>query len=161
MARTDGNHLLNLRFIPAARLVSLNKGWRSQKTEGFPIGMTSGNWRNSMPEPDPDAHEEYRLVKLWTSTLADALYIEPIQALGLEPDGVITLQHALKRAIESVFQVEPSEIGVSTMGNPLCPNILLYEAAEGSLGILSPVCRGRSDLPKGHRDGRACLPIRR
>ena len=57
--------------------------------------------------------------------------------MGLESDGVITLQHALKRAIESVFQVEPSEIGVSTMGDPECPNILLYEAAEGSLGILS------------------------
>ena len=137
VARSGDSHLLNLRFIPAARLVSLNKGWRFQKTEGFPIGMTSGNWRSSMPEPDPDAREEYRLVKLWTSNLADALYIEPIQALGLEPDGVITLQHALKRAIETVFQVEPSEIGVSTMGDPKCPNILLYEAAEGSLGILS------------------------
>ena len=137
VARSGDSHLLNLRFIPAARLVSLNKGWRFQKTEGFPIGMTSGNWRSSMPEPDPDAREEYRLVKLWTSNLADALYIEPIQALGLEPDGVITLQHALKRAIETVFQVEPSEIGVSTMGDPECPNILLYEAAEGSLGILS------------------------
>ena len=137
VARSGDSHLLNLRFIPAARLISLNKGWRSQKTEGFPIGMTSGNWRSSMPEPDPDAREEYRIVKLWTSNLADALYIEPIQALGLEPDGVITLQHALKRAIESVFQVEPSEIGVSTMGDPECPNILLYEAAEGSLGILS------------------------
>ena len=99
--------------------------------------MTSGNWHRSMPEPDPDAREDYRIVKLWTSNLADALYIEPIQALGLESDGVITLQHALKRAIESVFQVEPSEIGVSTMGDPECPNILLYEAAEGSLGILS------------------------
>ena len=137
VARSGDSHLLNLRFIPAARLVSLNKGWRFQKTEGFPVGMTSGNWRSSMPEPDPDAREEYRLVKLWTSNLADALYIEPIQALGLEPDGVITLQHALKRAIETVFQVEPSEIGVSTMGDPECPNILLYEAAEGSLGILS------------------------
>ena len=137
VARSGDSHLLNLRFIPAARLVSLNKGWRSQKTEGFPMGMTSGNWRSSMPEPDPDAREEYRLVKLWTSNLADALYIEPIQALGLESDGVITLQHALKRAIESVFQVEPSEIGGSTMGDPECPNILLYEAAEGSLGILS------------------------
>ena len=137
VARSGDNHLLNLRFIPAARLVSLNKGWRFQKTEGFPMGMTSGNWRNSMPEPDPDAREDYRIVKLWTSNLADALYIEPIQALGLEPDGVITLQHALKRAIESVFQVEPNEIGVSTMGDPECPNILLYEAAEGSLGILS------------------------
>ena len=136
VARTDDSHLLNLRFIPAARLISLNKGWRSLKTEGFPIGMTSGNWRSSMPEPDPDAREEYRIVKLWTSNVADALYIEPIQALGLESDGVITLQHALKRAIETVFQVEPSEIGVCTMGDPKCPNILLYEAAEGSLGIL-------------------------
>ena len=137
VARSDGNHLLNLRFIPAARLISLNRGWRSQKTEGFPMGMTSGNWRGSVPEPESDAREDYRIVKLWTSNLADALYIEPIQALGLDPDGVITLQHALKRAIESVFQVEPSEIGVSTMGDSECPNILLYEAAEGSLGILS------------------------
>jgi len=137
VARTGETHLLNLRFIPAARLVQVNTQWRGQKTEGFPIGMTSGNWRSSMPEPDPDAREDYRLVKLWTSSLADALYIEPIQALGLEPDGVVTLQHALKRAIESVFQVEPSEIGVNTMGDPECPNVLIYEAAEGSLGILS------------------------
>ena len=137
VARSGDSHLLNLRFIPAARLVSLNRGWRSQRTEGFPMGMTSGNWRSSMPETDPDAYEEYRLVKLWTSNLADALYIEPIQALGLESDGVVTLQYALKRAIESVFQVEPSEIGVSGIGDPKCPNILLYEAAEGSLGILS------------------------
>ncbi len=137
VARSGESHLLNLRFIPAARLVSLNRGWRSQNTEGFPVGITSGNWRSSMPEPDPDAREEYRVVKVWTSNLADALYIEPIQALGLESDGVITLQHALKRAIESVFQVEPSEINVSTMGDSESPNILLYEAAEGSLGILS------------------------
>ena len=136
-ARTGNSHLLNLRFIPAARLVSLNKGWRFQKNGGFPMGMTSGNWHSSMPDPDPDAREEHRLVKLWTSNLADALYIEPIEALGLDPDGVVTLQHALKRAIESEFRVEPSEIGVSAIGDPACPNILLYEAAEGSLGILS------------------------
>jgi hypothetical protein len=137
VAQSGDSPLLNLRFIPAARLVSLNRGWRSQRTEGFAMGMTSGNWRDSMPEPDRDAREDYRIVKLWTSNLADALYIEPIQALGLEPDGVITLQYAIKRAIESVFQVEPNEIGVSTMGDPDCPNFLLYEAAEGSLGILS------------------------
>lgn len=137
VASSGDSHLLNLRFIPAARLVSVNRGWRAREQEGFPMGMTSGSWRGSMPEPDPDAREEHRLVKLWTSNLADALYIEPIQALGLDADGVVTLQHALKRAIEAVFQVEPSEIGVSTMGEPECPNILIYEAAEGSLGILS------------------------
>jgi len=136
--RSGDSNLLNLRFIPAARLVSVNRGWRARETEGFPLGMTSGIWEGSMPKPDDsDAREEYKLVKLWTSNLADALYIEPIQALGLNADGVVTLQHALKRAIETVFQVEPSEIGVTTLGDPECPNVLIHEAAEGSLGILS------------------------
>ena len=43
--------LLNLRYIPAARLVHVNSQWRAQKTEGFPIGLMSGDWRSSMPEP--------------------------------------------------------------------------------------------------------------
>ncbi len=136
-ARSSESHLLNLRFIPAARLVHVNTQWRTQRAEGFPIGMTSGDWRSSMPDPDAELREDYRLVKLWTSSLADALYIEPIHALGLEASGVVTLQHALKRAIESEFQVEPNEIGVVSVGDPEAPNILLYEASEGSLGILS------------------------
>lgn len=137
VAKTSENALLNLRYVPAARLVHVNTKWRSQKTEGFPIGLISGDWRASIPEADANIKEEFRLVKLWTSNLADALYIEPIQPLGLKPDGVITLQHAIKRAIERVFQVEPNEIGVVAIGDPEAPNILLYEAAEGSLGILS------------------------
>ncbi|MCW5886722.1 MAG: DEAD/DEAH box helicase [Anaerolineales bacterium] len=141
VATSSENDLLNLRYVPAARLIHVNTQWRAQKTEGFPIGLISGDWRGSMPDTSAEANanlkEEFRLVKLWTSNLADALYIEPIQPLGLKPDGVITLQHALKRAIERVFQVEPNEIGVVAIGDSEAPNILLYEAAEGSLGILS------------------------
>lgn len=137
VARTSENVLLNLRYIPTARLVHVNSQWRSQKSEGFPIGLVSGDWRGSMPGADSNIKEEFRLVKLWTSNLADALYIEPVQPLGLDSKGVITLQHALKRAIEGIFQVEPNEIGVVSVGDAEAPNILLYEAAEGSLGILS------------------------
>lgn len=137
VARTSENALLNLRYIPAARLVHVNNQWRSQHAEGFPLGLTSGDWRSSMPAPDSNLREEFNLVKLWTSNTADALHIEPVQPLGLQPEGVITLQHALKRAIENTFQVESNEIGVVTVGDPEAPNILIYEAAEGSLGILS------------------------
>ena len=137
MVSSSESHLLNLRYIPATRLVHVNTKWRSQKSDGFAMGMVSGDWRSAPPSEENTAREPFRLVKLWTSTLADALYIEPIQPLGLKPDGVITLQYALKRAIENVFQVEPNEIGVVTVGDPEAPNILLYEAAEGSLGILS------------------------
>ena len=136
-AHSSQTRLLNLRYIPAARLYHVNKQWRAQKSEGFPIGLTSGDWRAALPGPDQEVREDFKLVKLFTSNVADALYIEPIEALGLKPNGVITLQHALKRAIETVFQVEPNEIGVHTMGDPEQPNILIYEAAEGSLGILS------------------------
>jgi len=138
VARTSANAFLNLRYIPAARLVHVNYRWRSDTNgDGFPMGMVSGDWRSSLPQPDSGINEPFRLVKLWTSNLADALYIEPIEPLGLKPDGVITLQYALKRAIETVFEAEPNEIGVVTVGDPAAPNILLYEASEGSLGILS------------------------
>lgn len=137
VAQTSETNLLNLRYIPAARLVHVNYKWRSQTSDGFPIGLVSGDWRSSMPDGDANTNENFRLIKLWTSNLADALHIEPIQPLGLKAEGVITLQHALKRAIESVFQVESREVGVVTVGDPEAPNILLFEASEGSLGILS------------------------
>lgn len=138
VVETSENKLLNLRYIPAARLVHVSYRWRAQSDgDGFPLGMVSGDWRAAMPDADSNIKEPFRLVKLWTSNLADALYIQPVEPLGLDADGVITLQHALKRAIETVFQVEPNEIGVVAVGDPEAPNILLFEASEGSLGILS------------------------
>ena len=137
IVRSSETSLLNIHYLPAARLVHVNTKWRSQQSIGFPIGLVSGDWADSIPSPDSNPREEFRLVKLWTSNLADALYIEPTQALALKAEGVVTLQYALKRAIESVFQVEPKEIGVVAMGDAQAPNIFIYEAAEGSLGVLS------------------------
>lgn len=135
--RTGDTAMLNLQFIPAARLVHVNRKWRANPNEGFPLGMTTGDWRAAMPTPDAGLKQDYQRVKLWTSNMADALYIEPIQPLGLTAEGVVTLQYAIKRAIENKFQVESNEVGVVAIGDPKAPNILLYEAAEGSLGILS------------------------
>ncbi|MFN8352474.1 MAG: DEAD/DEAH box helicase [Flavobacteriales bacterium] len=135
--RSDVNTMLNMEYIPAARLIHVNKKWRANSAEGFPLGMTTGDWRASMPAPDAGLKQDYQRVKLWTSNLADALYIEPVQPLGLNSEGVVTLQYAIKRAIENTFQVESNEIGVVAIGDPKAPNILIYEAAEGSLGILS------------------------
>ena len=134
--KVGDDSLMNIRFMPAARLVYLNRKWRSTQFDKFPIGLTNGFWKSSMP-PLEEQKEPYKFVTLWTSNTADALYLEPIQPLGLAPDGVVTLQHALKRGIEAEYQVEPSEIGVVAVGDAESPNILIYEASEGSLGILS------------------------
>lgn len=132
--RNDTEEFLNIRFIPTAKLVQINKKWRTSREDGFLMGMQSGRWKS---KPTEESKEENRFVKLFTWDTADALYIEPIKALALEPEGVITLQYAIKRAIENIFQVESSEIGAVLMGDEKQPNIMLYEASEGSLGVLS------------------------
>ena len=105
------------------------------------MGMTSGLWKRKaqIEQSASDKEKEaIRNVMLFTTDVSDALYLEPIAPLGLELDGVLTLQYALKRAIENIFQVESSEIGVQCMGGSGDkPNIFIYESAEGSLGVLS------------------------
>lgn len=123
--------LLNIQYIPAARLVHVNEGWRSQGQNGFRVNGF-GEWLSNTAN-DPSAVN----VQLYTYTNADALYIQPVSALNLTAEGVTTLQYALKRAIETVFQIESSELGVQLMGNADNPNIFLFESAEGSLGVLS------------------------
>lgn len=134
LIKNDAEEFLNVRFIPTAKLVQINKKWRTSSEDGFLMGMQSGRWKS---KPSEDSKEENRTVKLFTWDTADALYIEPIKALALGPDGIITLQYAIKRAIENIFQVESSEIGAVLMGDEAHPNIMLYEASEGSLGVLS------------------------
>ena len=56
LVHTDEHALLNLRYIPAARLVHVNYKWRSQEMKGFPIGMVSGDWRSSLPAPGQPGH---------------------------------------------------------------------------------------------------------
>lgn len=133
---SGSDHLLNLAYIPAAQLIQVNKGDKSQKEEGFFLDLSTGFWK---PKPDPEkpSANEIRRVQIFTHTNADALYIEPVKTLALDSAGVLSLQYALKRAIEQVFQIESAELGATTMGDKGDPNIFLYEASEGSLGVLS------------------------
>ena len=138
--KSGKDDLLKIRYIPAATLIKVNEKWRSRRDVGFLINIKTGFWKT---ERDLERNKELdiRRVRLFTTDTADALYIHPLKALafekGKEPDSIITFQYALKRAIENVFQIESAEIGVEVMGKTDWPNILIYESAEGSLGILS------------------------
>ena len=129
---------INMTYIPAARIFYVNHRWRSRQEEGFTVGLTSGIWyKKKALENRKSESEDVLNVKLFTSNTADALCLEPMSPLGLNRDGVITLQYALKRAIENIFQVESREIAVTVMGLSGIPNIFIYESSEGSLGVLS------------------------
>jgi hypothetical protein len=98
-------------------------------------------------EPNPEGEPTFD-VQLYTWETADALYIQPIKSLKLSREGTVTLQYALKRAIELTYQIEPSELGVTLMGDSDNPNIFIYEAAQGSLGILSELVEEKGAFQK-------------
>ena len=141
VVRSGGDDLLHLAFIPAARLVQLNRRDRGRKDEGFPLGMNTGFWKSA--NQDAPTKEEIRSVLIQTHSTADALYIEPVKSLGLTRDGVLSLMYALKRAIENTFQIESSELGAQPLGGADTPNLFLYEASEGSLGVLSELANDK------------------
>jgi hypothetical protein len=138
IVRTGDTELMNVKYIPAARIVSVNNGWKASRQKQFPYIVESGDWKSAEFKPDEEEERkiETRRISLWTSETADAIYLEPVAALGLDSYGTITLMYALKRAIELEFQVEQSELGVFALGVDPKLNIFIYEAAEGSLGIL-------------------------
>lgn len=145
VVKVSGEVLLRLRYLPTARLVWVNRKWRVAREDknGFAIDVKTGVFvsdrRRAELEEKNEPTDHIRDVMFYTTNISDALYVEPVPALGLDEDGVLTLQFALKRAIERVFQVEPSELGVTPIGDPSHPNMLYYEAAEGSLGVLCQI----------------------
>jgi len=134
----DGTPILNAIFCPSTQLVQINHKWRRSKDEqGFIIHNESGKWLNKADLENEETQKSSREVKIFARDTADTLYLQPVKDLGLEADQVISLAYALKRGVETVFQVEESEIGVWIMGKKEEPNIMIYESAEGSLGIVS------------------------
>jgi len=134
--------LLTIQYIPTSRLYFVNTGWRYYRQKGFVIETKTGVWKKSpnfTPTPEEKHKNPVERVKIYTHDVADALYIRPLSALNLNPEGITTLRYALQKAIISIFQVERSEIASELMGETKIPNIMIYEAAAGSLGILSQI----------------------
>lgn len=135
--------LLNIHFLPAADIVKINMQWNKSKEKGFLIHTQTGAWKTKT-QKEQAVEEEEDLIKsvlLHTHFTTDCLYLEPLRNLSLDHCGVITLMYSLKSAIEQCFQAEPQEIRCLLMGSEDHPNILFYEASEGSLGVLSQLVK--------------------
>lgn len=144
--------LMTMRYIPAAQLYFVNRKWRTSNEKGFLINLTTGEWArgNKMEEAskNADSIDEYQKVELFVTDTADAIYLHPTSQLGIEYEGVVTLQYALKNAIEQEYQVEPNEIRVELMGDKESPNIFIYEGSEGSLGVLKSIAENPEQFRK-------------
>jgi superfamily II DNA/RNA helicase len=135
--KRNGMPMLNLIYGPSTKLIALNKQWRKSSSPGFSLDPENGKWLSQEDLKNEAVRKREQKVKIFAQDTADSLYIQPLDNLKLNENQVISLSFALKRGIEQLFQVEENEIAISILGKSESRNLLIYESAQGSLGILS------------------------
>ncbi len=142
----DNDELMKLFYAPAAKLILLNKKWKRGRDDGFHIGTKSGFFKTKKQLEKPNPEDPISNIMLYTYDTSDVLYVQPIKSLGLTENGVITMQYALQKAIEQYYNIEPVEITARLMGGNENKNIMIYESAEGSIGVLKDIARNPARL---------------
>jgi Lhr-like helicase len=136
--------IARLDYASGATISRVNKGLRRRKEKsilGFGIDPASGRWVGGAAEGDeeyapPDTGIVQRIVPIVTDN-KNAILVR----LVLPPQSLVTttsLQHALTRGLETVFQLEEGE----TLTEPVPSReerkaILAFEATEGGAGVLT------------------------
>ncbi|BDY13968.1 RNA helicase (plasmid) [Hydrogenimonas cancrithermarum] len=153
-AMEEEQAILKLQYAPSATVWRMNLGWRRRKERtilGFNIDPVTGYWtKGEEPDsdgaPDPDVVRAERIVP-FVEDRRNILIVHPAEQM--DEVEMITLQYALKRGIESVFQLEESELMVEPLPNKETRNaILFYEASEGGAGVLTRLAHDAQALSR-------------
>ena len=150
LVNDEVSEVLSAEFAPAARVRRINRGLRRRKNQssiGFCIDPKSGYWvgeESSRPEDDNGTKPKrrQRIVPVVEDRKNALLIRFPwlwLEELGENAESAVaTIQHALARAVEAIYQLEEGEILVEPTPNRKNRRALLfYEAAEGGAGALS------------------------
>lgn len=129
--------VLRMTYAPAATLWSINHKWRAAQEDGFLLDLNRGRWLRREEQARPETNVRSQ-VHLFVRNTANAILIAPpAGTMPEEAEALLhTLQYALIRGINATFQVEPGELAGEVIGRERQQSLLMWEAAEGGLGVL-------------------------
>jgi len=131
--------LLEVRYVPQAEIWRINHGWRrSTERNGFVIDTNTGAWQRQSDDDDEPNGTAPRAVRGQIRPyVSDTRNLLLVHVVAEEPDEdfLRTLAYSLRRAIQLDYQIEEQEIQVELIGSDKQRRIILWEAAEGGIGV--------------------------
>ncbi len=138
--------ILVMQYAASATVTRINLGLRRRKerrVHGFHINPRTGWWSKSEDEdggdgdPDPGRVPPQRVVP-FVQEQKNALHVRFVEDGGMSDVTRATLQHALRRALDVVYQLEEGELLVEPLPDrDRRTGLLFYEATEGGAGVLT------------------------
>ncbi len=141
--QSNGVSILSLQYANGAEISRINKGLKRRREQtrlGFYIDPKSGYWARAEGEETdaaPDVEQPVRIVPI-VRDRKNALLMRFNKPDSYALQTMATVQHALLRGIEVLFQLEEGEILAEPL--PARDNrraLLTYEATEGGAGVLT------------------------
>ena len=153
LARDEEGVIVSMAYGAGATITRLNKGLRrraNKKVLGFRIDPVSGYWAKNEDDADETALDPTASPRQWivpsVQDRRNALLFQPA-ADTLSEITMATVQHAILRGIEAVFQLEEGEMLAEPMPTRDVRNgFLLYEATEGGAGVLTRLVSQENSL---------------
>ncbi len=146
-----------LKYGHGATLWRINLGWLHRpKTEapGFLLDRDKGTWvrQGKVGDADTELADPATVGNIeriipYVEDRKNCLLFEPCRELTTSQ--VLSLQSALKQAIQKLYQLEDFELSTETMptrGEP--KNILFIESAEGGAGVLRRLVDDPAAMPR-------------
>ena len=147
------NPLLELTYAPSSTIWRINHGWRSGDGTGFTLDGNTGEWvaesrGNIDPDSDqPDVERPRTGVKPYVWDTKNLLLLKTSK--DVKDEGFLTsLTHAIRRGIQIEYQIEENELAAELIGTGKYRRILLWEAAEGGIGVGERLIREKDSLAR-------------